>query len=251
MLNMLVVEDNIYFSKLLINKTIQFNKNLRLSMIATDGKEVLEIINREKIDIILLDMNIPGYNGLEILNFLARNKKEEYLNSIIATSCKQDVLDKIENNPLVYDYISENQGLDAIIEKVNNISKYKEEMLKKRKTIQKKKKVIKNKIQKELINLGYNGKYIGTEYMSESIYYMYFLKDKAKVKLEKDIYPIIVEKNSTTVNTVKCDIIKATNHLENDANEIKLKEYFGYFLDRKIRPKLVMRSVLNKIKQEI
>ena len=53
MLNMLVVEDNIYFSKLLINKTIQFNKNLRLSMIATDGKEVLEIINREKIDIIL------------------------------------------------------------------------------------------------------------------------------------------------------------------------------------------------------
>ena len=144
MLNMLVVEDNIYFSKLLINKTIQFNKNLRLSMIATDGKEVLEIINREKIDIILLDMNIPGYNGLEILNFLARNKKEEYLNSIIATSCKQDVLDKIENNPLVYDYISENQGLDAIIEKVNNISKYKEEMLKKRKTIQKKKKVIKN-----------------------------------------------------------------------------------------------------------
>ena len=244
MLNMLVVEDNIYFSKLLINKTIQFNKNLRLSMIATDGKEVLEIINREKIDIILLDMNIPGYNGLEILNFLARNKKEEYLNSIIATSCKQDVLDKIENNPLVYDYISENQGLDAIIEKVNNISKYKEEMLKK-------KKVIKNKIQKELINLGYNGKYIGTEYMSESIYYMYFLKDKAKVKLEKDIYPIIAEKNSTTVNTVKCDIIKATNHLENDANEIKLKEYFGYFLDRKIRPKLVMRSVLNKIKQEI
>ena len=79
----------------------------------------------------------------------------------------------------------------------------------------------------------------------------YFLKDKAKVKLEKDIYPIIAEKNSTTVNTVKCDIIKATNHLENDANEIKLKEYFGYFLDRKIRPKLVMRSVLNKIKQEI
>ena len=108
MLNMLVVEDNIYFSKLLINKTIQFNKNLRLSMIATDGKEALEIINREKIDIILLDMNIPGYNGLEILNFLARNKKEEYLNSIIATSCKQDVLDKIENNSLVYDYISEN-----------------------------------------------------------------------------------------------------------------------------------------------
>ena len=81
MLNMLVVEDNIYFSKLLINKTIQFNKNLRLSMIATDGKEVLEIINREKIDIILLDMNIPGYNGLEILNFLARNKKEEYYES--------------------------------------------------------------------------------------------------------------------------------------------------------------------------
>lgn len=251
MLNILVVEDNIYFSKLLINKTIQYNKNLRLCMIATDGKEALEIINREKIDIILLDLNLPKYDGLKILDFLEENKKEEYLNSVVAISCKEDMITKIMNNPLVYSYISKNQGIEAIVEKVNNISRDKEEMMKKRKFIQKKRKVIKNRIQKELINLGYNGKYIGTEYMVESIYYMYFLKDKTRVKLEKGIYPIIAEKNCTTVNTVKCDIIKATNHLENDVNETKLKEYFGYFLDRKIRPKLVMNSVLNKIKQEI
>ena len=47
------------------------------------------------------------------------------------------------------------------------------------------------------------------------------------------------------------EIIVTHHHFDHIGALDKLKEYFGYFLDRKIRPKLVMRSVLNKIKQEI
>ena len=43
MLNMLVIENNIYFAKLLINKIIQTNNNIRLCTIATDGEEALNI----------------------------------------------------------------------------------------------------------------------------------------------------------------------------------------------------------------
>lgn len=251
MLNLLVVEDDIYFSKLIINKTIQSNKDLRLCMIATDGKEALDIIKKEKIDIILLDLNLPKCNGLEILDFLNKYKREEYIKSIIVISCEVDMIRKTIDNPLVYNYISKVQGIDEIVEKVNNISKEKEDDLREKKLIHKRRKIVKKKIQKELINLGYNSQYIGTEYLSDSIYYIYLLKKKKRIKLEKDIYPIIAEKNRTTINTVKCDIIKATNRLKNDVDQLKLKEYFGYFLDMKIKPKLVMTTVLNKIEQEI
>lgn len=140
MLNMLVVEDDIYFSKLLINETIQSNKALRLCMIATDGNEALEIIRKEKIDIILLDLNLPKCNGLEILDFLNKNLKDEYLSSVIVISCREDMIREIIDNPLVYAYISKVQGIDSIIEKVNNISKEKENDLNAKKQMQRRKK---------------------------------------------------------------------------------------------------------------
>lgn len=72
MLNMLVVEDNIIFAKTLINKVVQSNQQLRLCMIATDGEEAINILGKEKIDIILLDLNLPKYNGIEILDFIQK-----------------------------------------------------------------------------------------------------------------------------------------------------------------------------------
>lgn len=83
----------------------------------------------------------------------------------------------------------------------------------------------------------------------DAIYLLYFSKKTKNIKLEKDIYPIIAKKNNTTINTVKCDIIRATNQVNNVANQRDTKEYFGYFLDEKIKPKLVMNTILKKIKQ--
>lgn len=103
MVNMLVVEDNIYFSKLIINKIVQANKQIRLCMIATDGKEALDMLKNEKIKVM-------------------------------------------------------------------------------------------KRIHKELIDLGYNIKYIGTGYLLDSIYLLYFSSNKKNVKLERYIYPIIAKK---------------------------------------------------------
>jgi len=73
MLDLLVVDDNMYFSKVLINNVVQNNPNLRLCMIATDGQEALDIISKRKLDIILLDLKLPVCSGLEVLETLAKN----------------------------------------------------------------------------------------------------------------------------------------------------------------------------------
>lgn len=63
MFNMLIADDNINFIKSLINNILISNDKIRLIKIATDGKETLDIIKKQKIDILLLDLNMPIYWG--------------------------------------------------------------------------------------------------------------------------------------------------------------------------------------------
>lgn len=247
MINMLVVEDNIHFSKILINKIVQANKQIRLCMIATDGKEALDIIEKEKIDIILLDLNIPKYNGIQILEFLEKNKKEDYTKSIIVVSGETKMLENVIDNTLVYSYILKSQIIDEVVDRVNEICKEKEFYLREQKQLKEKRKIIMKKIDRELINLGYNIKYIGTGYLSDSIYLLYFSPNRNKMKLERDIYSIIAQNNNTTINTVKCDIIRATNQAEKNCEQRVIKEYFGHFIDKKIKPKLVINTILRRL----
>lgn len=247
MLELLVVDDNMYFSKTLINNVVQNNPNLRLCMIATDGQEALDIISKRKLDIILLDLKLPVCSGLEVLDILEKNNKEIYNNSIIVISGETDMISEVVNNPLVYDYLIKGIGMEKVVETINNLCKEKEmEILtlnKKRKTAM----LIKKQIYQELSKIGYNVHYNGTKYLMETIYYLYCKKSHGTYKLEKEVYPIIAKKYSRNINTIKSDIIKATKKINYDNRENELKKYFSYFLDNKIKPKLVINTVLNKI----
>ena len=126
MLDLLVVEDNIYFSKTLINSVVQNNPNLRLCMMATDGQEALNIISQRKLDIILLDLKLPIYSGLEILDFLRENQKNNYYNSIIVISGTTDMISEVVHNPFVYQYLTKGTGIENIMKTINTLCKEKE-----------------------------------------------------------------------------------------------------------------------------
>lgn len=153
MLELLVVDDNMYFSKTLINNLVQNNPNLRLCMIATDGQEALDIISQRKLDIILLDLKLPVCSGLEVLDILEKNNKEIYNNSIIVISGETDMISEVVNNPLVYDYLIKGIGMEKVVETINNLCKEKEMEIstlnKKRKTAM----LIKKQIYQELLVL--------------------------------------------------------------------------------------------------
>lgn len=247
MLNVLVVDDNIFFSKILINKLLQANSNLRLCMIATDGKEAIDILKKQKIDIILLDLKLPIYSGLDILDFLKTNKKSDYCNSIIAISGEADMIIKIKNNPLIYTFLNKCTDIDIIVKEICGLAKIKEKELELKQHKKEVATLTKNKILHELTTIGYNLKYDGTKYLTETILILSLSKNKRSMKLEKDIYPILSDKHNKTVNTIKCDIIRATNQIMYDIDNTHIKKYFGCFWDKKITPKLVINTVLQKI----
>ena len=185
MLNMLVVDDNLYFAKVLINNIVQINPDLRLCMIATDGKEALNAINTKDIDLILLDLKIPIYNGLDIIEYLVTHNKNSYCNSIIVISGENDMILKIRNNPLIYSYINKGSGMESILREINQLISIKKEQIKKENLNNQRKQLIRQQINTALSEICYANKYDGTKYLSDTIYFHYFLNKTKNYNVRK------------------------------------------------------------------
>lgn len=82
MLNLLIVDDNLHFSKILINIISQCSNNFKLCTLATNGKEALEQLKNNSFDIILLDLRLPKVSGITILKELEKNYKKNMRNQL-------------------------------------------------------------------------------------------------------------------------------------------------------------------------
>lgn len=70
---LIIADDHILFIdglKMLLKDEPDFN----IVDTANDGKELLEVLEERKADIILLDINMPKMNGLEALKFIKKNQ---------------------------------------------------------------------------------------------------------------------------------------------------------------------------------
>ena len=85
--NILIVDDSVLVL-LGLNKTL-LNNNLNAFM-ASDGKKALEILNKEKIDLVLLDLLMPGIDGYEILDFMRSNEKFREIPVLVLSSVQEE-----------------------------------------------------------------------------------------------------------------------------------------------------------------
>ncbi len=74
MIRLLIVEDNMYYSKYIINEIIKNSKNIKIEYIANNGKEALEIMKKRHFDLITLDLKMPKCSGIEVINQISNMK---------------------------------------------------------------------------------------------------------------------------------------------------------------------------------
>lgn len=243
MINILFVDDNYSYSKNIINKVTEQSLDVRLYKFLTDGKEALKIIINEfdKIDIILLDLKLPGYSGIDILKKIDEEKIFKYRHSIVVLSGEPEMMQKIRNNPYVYTFISKGNGFEYAINKIYDLVNIK--------------KCFQNSIESQIISelkkVNYNFSYIGTKYIYESILLLCTEFENEKIKLEKHIYPLIAKKYHTTINTVKTNISNSTNEMYYDCKREILDKYFGLCDNEKPTPKEVIFIIVSNIKYPI
>lgn len=87
MIKVLIVEDEI-LARIGLHQLVSW-EDMGFSLLedAKDGKEAIESIHREQPDIILLDLNIPKINGLQLLTYLKERSMEA---KVIVISCNEE-----------------------------------------------------------------------------------------------------------------------------------------------------------------
>lgn len=242
MFNILVVDDNLNYSKNLINFLLKNNSHIKLIGIASNGKEALNYLTSREytIDIILLDLKLPYYTGIEIVNKLKEQNLYKYNHSIIVISGEVPLLSSLINETYIYSYINKVGGFEKILDELNNLIESKSKEYNET--------YLQGKILKELKYLNYNDKFVGTKYLLEAITLIVENQSLDTTNLKRDVYPIIASRHNKTVHNIKCNINNATVVMNCDCKKDIVMRYFQ-FSDSKseAKPKQVIDAILNKI----
>ncbi|MEE4363287.1 MAG: chemotaxis protein CheW [Desulfotignum sp.] len=100
--NILVVEDSPFF----LNQVVSFLSEIGYKpLTATDGVQGLAVLNREKIDIVLTDIEMPNMNGLEMARKIRADERFRNLPIIAVTSLAGDAAEKEGLDAGINDYL--------------------------------------------------------------------------------------------------------------------------------------------------
>lgn len=237
MLNVLIADDNVDYAINLMNYINKDNSIVRVCNIAKDGKKTIDILNNENnIDIILLDYQMPIYNGLEVLEKI--ENKDKYVDSCIIISGEIESVIKMRQCDLVHSILFKTLSMEDIKNRIMQLVEYKEEI--------RKAEDIDKRILNELLFLNYNISLKGTKYLTDTIKHVYDNRDYLD-NLEKFVYPNVAQKYNEKLCNIKCRIGKATTLMYYNCEIEKLKEYFNLDIDIKPKLKTVIETIVRKI----
>lgn len=244
MVNMLIANKDILKLKNLVNNVISESENIRVIKMTTDGEETLKALHEEKIDVALIDIDLPTITGIDILKKLEKEKLKEqddekkelrYKDSIMIIIKEFKDAQDIIGSDNIFDYVIQNTSDNELLYKLERMVK------------QKDKEQNRKRIMKELKYIGYNMEYVGTNYLTETILQMHMSKDGSMENFQKQVYPIVSKMYNKSVHNIKCNINRATECMYYECDSERLKDYFGFFDDTKPTAKTVAYTVLNKI----
>lgn len=105
--------------RLLLNEV--FKKEGYTPLLAANGMEALKIFEEELVDCVLLDMKIPGMNGLEILQHLkAKNERTPVI--MMTAYGEQELIDEAMKLG-ASNYFTKPFNIFEVLEEVNGILK--------------------------------------------------------------------------------------------------------------------------------
>lgn len=239
MVNILIIDDNIFYAKKLMDYINKSDK-IKVLNIAINGEEAIKLLNtNNNIDIFLLDLKMPKYDGIKVLELINEEKKKKYMNSCIIISGEFEYIQKLRKNQMIYTILQKNIDFEKIIEKINELVDQKQ--------IENIEKEIEEKIKEELLYIGYDISHKGTMYLIKTLKYISQLQEKEIENLKKDVYPYISKMSNTSIHNVKCSIARATESMYYNCEHNRLQEYFKFQEVRKPNIKTIIQTILYKI----
>ena len=234
---LIILEDNLEFSRNLLNYIISKNKKIQLWSIAIDGEEIEEKLDElQQTDILLLDLGLPKVNGLEVLDHII--EKKEHIPYIIVMSGNIDLQKKLRKYvPYLYAAIQKPFTFKRISEILDRITYISEEQY------------YEQLVKQELRKFEMNTTTIGYGYIVEAI--VYSLKDESLLKdMKNALYKTISKKhNDVSIINIKWTIEKNIKSTMRYTSFSVLKSYFHIEAKEKVTPKFFITTVVENLQQ--
>ncbi|MHC5375625.1 response regulator transcription factor [Enterococcus sp. LJL120] len=115
MMNVLVVEDEILISQLIQDFLVESGYSVSVCL---DGQAAVEKFNQSKFDLVILDIMLPGKNGLDVLKEI-RNMSDVPIVMLTALSDEQTQIICFNQN--IDDYVTKPFSPTVLVKRVENI----------------------------------------------------------------------------------------------------------------------------------
>lgn len=217
MFNLLIVVEDLFLAKRLINCIGKIFSNIRLHSVAISIKEAIEILQESNIDIILLDLCFSDISVKKFINYIHINNLCIHKNSIICIENSYKSTINFNNIPYIFDSIPNNADINFLVKSIKRLINTKITELDSN--------IIKENINKYLHYLNFNFSHVGTKYLLDCIYETYYLYKHHTINLQKDIYPIVAKKYNKSISNIKSCIFKSLNLMYYDCDEKILKNF--------------------------
>lgn len=239
MSTILIADDELTTVKNIFNGLMEKENDIKIIGISSNGKEVLEIMQKNIPDILILDLMMPEMDGLELLDILIE-QKDKYLTKtkVIVISSYIDKLYKTDKyREYIYGILPKPYNalkLLKLIEKIN---------------IENDNKNIKRYVEESLKEFNFNKNSSSYKYLKDAIYQVIY-EGKVNFDLENDIYKKVAKKNNKKNGLViKWGIEKLMNNMYMDTKYNIVNEYFNFIEDKKPTTKLFIRYVVNNFEK--
>lgn len=119
-MNILLVEDNLLNQKVVMFNLKKYNYNITA---VTNGVDAMNSVKNIKFDLILMDLMLPGMNGLEITQEIRKMEKENAIkNQVPIIALTANTLDNDRDKCLevgMNEYLSKPFTADQLAEKIH------------------------------------------------------------------------------------------------------------------------------------
>lgn len=220
MLNLMIAEDDVAIGSSYL-KFLTKDKDIKIVSYTTDGEETLKEYLEKRPDVLILDLDMPKMNGLEILKHLNTLPDEKNKCNVIIISGDKQKIANLHRIPKVYDIITkpiEYGELPNLVKEIaipNNFENKKNILFK---------------------NLKFKPYSTGTTYLSDAVDIAH--RNNSILNNISVLYKILSQKHNVSASKVKWTIRYTIKQMNKDVPEDYLKSIFYiYEKNEDITPK--------------
>lgn len=231
MIQVMIADDNLDLNNLCCN-ILSKDKDIQIISSTLDGESTLKDYMQLKPDVLLLDLNLPKMNGIDIINNICLDETEKKKNNIIIISGNTELRYNLFNTSKIFRIMPKPVDFNDVISTIKEIVTENNYIP-----------IVEKEIRNFLFSLNFNLYADGTRYLIDAI--KLGSENIRLVRNIKILYDEVAELHSTSSNTIKWGIRNAIETMNHNTTKHEINKIFHINYDKKMTPKYFIPLVIS------